>query len=135
MIAKFTEATGIAVEFVRGEQQADARLQAYRNDWAAESDQNDVYQIDVIWPGVAAAHALDLSEALGELAALHFPAIVENNTVDGALVGVPWFTDAGLLYHRTDLLEKYGLNPPTTWAELTSHAQTIQDGERAANPG
>jgi len=131
--AAFTEATGIAVEFVRGENQADARLQSYRQQWAAESGENDVYQVDVIWPGVVAAHAIDLNESLSELAALHFPAIVENNTVNGALTGVPWFTDAGLLYYRTDLLDKYGLTPPTTWDELTTSAQTIQDGERATN--
>lgn len=132
-IAIFTETTGITVEFVRGETQADARLQSYRQQWAAESDENDVYMVDVIWPGVVAAHAIDLNESLSDLAALHFPAIVENNTVDGVLVGVPWFTDAGLLYFRTDLLEKYSLTPPATWAELTTSAQTIQDGERATN--
>ncbi|MDQ3467560.1 MAG: ABC transporter substrate-binding protein, partial [Chloroflexota bacterium] len=63
-----------------------------------------------------------------------FEAIVENNTVDDKLVGMPWYTDAGLLYHRTDLLEKYAVEVPTTWAELQTAAQTIQDGERAANP-
>ena len=62
----------------------------------------------------------------------HFPAIVENNTVDGALVAMPWFTDAGMLYYRTDLLEKYGKQPPATWQELTEIAKEIQDGERAA---
>jgi trehalose/maltose transport system substrate-binding protein len=65
----------------------------------------------------------------------HFPAIVENNTVDGKLIAIPWFTDAGLLYYRTDLLEKYGFDgPPTTWSELTEMATTIQEGERASNP-
>jgi trehalose/maltose transport system substrate-binding protein len=38
------------------------------------------------------------------------------------------------LYYRTDLLEKYDLEVPTTWDELTEAAQTIQDGEQAENP-
>jgi trehalose/maltose transport system substrate-binding protein len=131
---RFSEVTGAEANLIRGERQADARLQAYRQQWAAQAPDNDVYQIDVIWPGVVAEHAVDLSESLSDLAALHFPAIVENNTIDDALVGMPWFTDAGLLYYRTDLLEKYQLQPPTTWDELTTSAQTIMDGERAANP-
>ena len=133
-IAKFTEATGIAVEFQRGERTADARLQAYRQQFAGQSADIDVYQIDVIWPGVVAEHAVNLAEPLADLAAQHFEAIVQNNTVEDVLVGIPWFTDAGLLYFRTDLLEKHGVTAPTTWDELTTSAQAIQDAERADNP-
>jgi trehalose/maltose transport system substrate-binding protein len=133
-IDKFTEATGIAVNFVRGETQADQRLQAYRQQFAGQSGDFDVFQIDVIWPGIVAEHAVDLTESLGEITGQFFQPIVENNTVDGKLVGIPWFTDAGLFYYRTDLLEKYQLQPPTTWDELQTAAQTIQDGERADNP-
>ena len=133
-IAKFGEATGITVNFVRGETSATNRLQAYRQQWAAQSADYDVYMIDVIWPGVAAEHALDLNPALSELASQHFEAIVANNTVNDQLIGMPWFTDAGLFYYRTDLLEKYSLQPPTTWDELQTAAQTIQDGERATTP-
>src|SRR5690606_37868009 len=65
----------------------------------------------------------------------YFPRIVENNTVGDKLVGIPWFTDAGLMYYRTDLLEKYGYEgPPTTWSEFEEMANTIQEGERAENP-
>ncbi len=64
-LAKFTEVTGITAEFIQGEQTADARLQAYRQQWAAQSNDTDVYQIDVIWPGVVAAHAFDLSRVTG----------------------------------------------------------------------
>jgi trehalose/maltose transport system substrate-binding protein len=132
--AKFTEATGIEVEIIPGEQSATDRLAIYNQQLGAQSDSIDVMQIDVIWPGILAAHAVDLNASLSDLAAQHFPAIVENNTVGGALIGMPWFTDAGLLYYRQDLLDKYGLTAPTTWAELETSAQTIQDGERATNP-
>jgi trehalose/maltose transport system substrate-binding protein len=76
---------------------------------------------------------VDLNEyGAAEVASTHFPSIIENNTVDGKLVGIPWFTDAGLLYYRTDLLEKYGYSaPPANWEELQEMATTIQEGERA----
>lgn len=78
-----------------------------------------------------ANHLVDLYEhGAREVIGEHFPAIVKNNTVDGRLVAMPWFTDAGLLFYRTDLLEKYGYDgPPETWDELEEMAKTIQDGE------
>ena len=113
---------------------ADSRLGVYLQLFEAQSSDVDVFQIDVIWPGDLAEHFVDLYEyGARDVVDEHFPAIIANNTVDGKLIGIPWFTDAGLLYYRTDLLEKYGFSgPPATWAELTSMAQTIQDGERAA---
>lgn len=30
----------------------------------------------------------------------HFPAVVENNTVNDRLVAMPWFIDAPMLYYR-----------------------------------
>jgi len=60
----------------------------------------------------------------------HFPAIIQANTVDGRLVGLPAFTDAGILYYRKDLLQKYGQKVPTTWQELGQAAKVVQDGER-----
>jgi trehalose/maltose transport system substrate-binding protein len=132
---KFAEVTGATAEFVPGETQATDRLAIYNQQLGAQSPDIDVYQIDVIWPGIVAQHAVDLLPTLADLAALHFPAIVENNTVNGALVGMPWYTDAGLLYYRSDLLEEYGFEaPPETWSELEEMAQAIQDGESGDNP-
>lgn len=110
------------------------RLGLYLQFFQAQSSEVDVYQIDVIWPGDLAEHLVDLYQYDGykEAVADHFPAIVENNTVDGKLMGLPWFTDAGLLYYRTDLLEKYGYSDaPATWDELEEMAAKIQEGERA----
>jgi trehalose/maltose transport system substrate-binding protein len=98
----------------------------------AQSSEIDVFQFDVIWPAILAPHLIDLRPYISdERLAEYFPKIVENNTVDGALVGIPYFNDAPMLYYRTDLLEKYGVEVPTTWEELTEAAQIIQDGERA----
>ncbi|HEX7001479.1 MAG TPA: ABC transporter substrate-binding protein [Trueperaceae bacterium] len=123
----------VTVEVLETPDLADSRLGVYLQIFEAQSPDVDVFQIDVIWPGDLAEHLIDLNEyGAAEVADQHFPAIIENNTVDGRLVGIPWFTDAGLLYYRTDLLEKYGFDgPPETWDELTQMAQTIQDGERA----
>jgi len=130
--AFMAENPGITVEVVSTPDFVEDRLGVYLQLFEAQSSEGDVFQIDVIWPGDLAEHFVDLNEYGGaEQVANHFPAIVENNTVDGKLVAIPWFTDAGLLYYRTDLLEKYNVEPPETWAELEAAAQTIQDGERA----
>src|SRR4051812_24998045 len=130
---KFSDATGIQVQVIRGQQSATDRLATYRQQLSAGSGDIDVYQIDVIWPGIMAEFAADLTAAFPNAKADFFPAIVENNTVEGKLVGIPWYTDAGLLYFRKDLLQKYGYsNPPATWKELEDMAKKIQDGERAA---
>ncbi len=125
---------GVTVNVLDTPDLADDRLGLYLQFFEAESSEIDVYQIDVIWPGDLAVHFVDLYDyGAGEVVDQHFDAIVENNTVDGRLIAIPWFTDAGLLYYRTDLLEQYGFaGPPETWTELTEMAQTIQDGERAA---
>jgi len=132
MCDKFAEATGATVNFIKGATSATERLTFLQQTMAAQSADIDVAQIDVIWPGIFAAHAVDLSDQVGDVE--FFSRIQENNTVDGKLVGLPWYTDAGLLYYRTDLLEKYGFEgPPVTWQELTDMATTIQEGEVAAN--
>jgi ABC-type glycerol-3-phosphate transport system substrate-binding protein len=88
--------------------------------------------IDVTWLGIAAPHSTDLKEYFREdEISEHFPRIIQNNTVNGRLVGMPFFADAGLLHYRTDLLEKYNFKePPKTWRELAQMAKKIQDGQR-----
>ena len=123
----------IQIKLIEGPQSATDRYGQLLQTFQAQSADLDVMMIDVIWPGDLAEHLVDLNQYGGaEVAAAQFPAIVTNNTVDGALVGLPWYTDGGLLYYRTDLLEKYGYaGPPATWAELEEMSTTIQEGERA----
>ncbi|MEZ4863227.1 MAG: ABC transporter substrate-binding protein [Caldilineaceae bacterium] len=128
------EQTGLDVEVVNGPESATDRIAQYLQFFSAQSSDVDVLMIDVIWPGILAEHLIDLSPYV-ENPDAYFQRIMQNNTVDGALVGIPWFTDAGILYYRTDLLEKYGYSaPPATWTELQEMATKIQEGERASNP-
>jgi trehalose/maltose transport system substrate-binding protein len=106
-------------------------LSLLRQMFAAKSSDVDVLSIDIVWPGVIKDHLLDLKKYTKGVESTHFPAIVANNTIDGKLLAMPWFTDAGLLYYRKDLLEKNGLKAPNTWDELAAAAKKIQDAERA----
>ncbi|MCE7983848.1 MAG: ABC transporter substrate-binding protein [Caldilinea sp. CFX5] len=135
-VAYCQEQTGITIDVQNGPESATDRLALYLQFFGAGAGDIDLMQIDVIWPGILAEHLVDLRPYLSdEEYNSYFERIALNNTVDDALVGIPWFTDAGLLYYRTDLLEKYGFaNPPATWAELDEMATAIQEGERAANP-
>ena len=107
-------------------------LALFRQMFAAKSSDLDVINVDVVWPGIIKDHLVDLKQYSKGAEKEHFPAIVANNTLDGKLLAMPWFTDAGLLYYRKDLLDKYGGKAPTTWEELAAGAKKIQDGERAA---
>ena len=91
--------------------------------------------IDVVWPGAFAPFLVDLKPKLGQQAKIHNAGIVQNDTVGGKLVAMPWFGDFGMLYYRTDLLKKYGYKrPPASWTQLFQMAKKIQDGEKATNP-
>jgi trehalose/maltose transport system substrate-binding protein len=92
----------------------------------------DVFNVDVVWPGILGTFFLDLKQYSKGAENEHFPSLVANGTLDGKLVAMPWYVDAGLLYYRKDLLDKYKEQVPTTWAQLTATAKKIQDAERKA---
>ncbi|ACY15648.1 ABC transporter substrate-binding protein [Haliangium ochraceum] len=129
---EWSKKTGNKVNIISTPNGSTDRLALYQQILGAASNDIDVFQIDVVWPGVLASHFLDLKPHLGGAESEFFPALIENNTVGDKLVALPWFTDAGVLYYRKDLLEKYGAEPPTTWAEMAETAKKIQDGEREA---
>jgi len=132
--AKAWEAkTGNTVDIVAPPQSTSDQLALYQQILSAKSGDIDVFQIDVVWPGMLGSHFIDLKQYVDQATIdQHFPGIIKGLTRDGQLMALPWFTDAGLLYYRQDLLDKYQLKVPATWAELTETAKTIQDGERKA---
>jgi len=123
--------SGVQVRIVSTPNSSTERLALYQQILAAHADDIDLFQVDVIWPGILANHFVDLSKHVDGDAG-HFPALIRNNTVDGRLVALPWWTDAGVLYYRTDLLKKHGEAVPATWQALTETARKIVTAERAA---
>ncbi len=127
---------GIKVKILETPDTVQERLGLYLQLLETKNSDVDIYQIDVIWPGDLAEHMVDLYRyGARKVAGQHFAPIILNNTVAGRLVAIPWFTNAGLLFYRSDLLKKYNLKIPKTWDELEKTARKIQAGERAAgNP-
>ena len=132
LVKPWEEATGHKVTLVPMPASTTDQFGQYRLWLAAGATDIDLYQTDVIWAPQLADHFVDLTEAAKDLAPTHFPSIIQSQTVNGKLVALPLFTDAPALYYRKDLLEKYGVAVPKTWAELAAGAKVIQDGERAA---
>ena len=106
----------------------DEQHQFYVINLEGESADFDVLSMDVIWvPEFARAGWLkDLSHFLSEDDKRDFfPGPMQAVTYESKTYAVPWYIDAGLLYYRKDLLEKYGFSPPKTWQELIETAKYI----------
>jgi trehalose/maltose transport system substrate-binding protein len=127
--------TGNTVKIVSTPNSATERLALYQQLLAANAPDIDVFQIDVVWSGILAPHFQDLTAKAAGVIDKNFPSMIETSKVQGKLVAMPWFADAGLLYYRKDLLEKHGKPVPRTWAELTETAKAVQDAERKAGRG
>ncbi len=110
------------------------QLALYQQALNAHSPDVDLYDIEITWPSLLARHLADLRPFLDDGAVdRYFPALIGESTIEGRLVALPYIVDAGVLYSRADLLEKYGYAaPPATWDALEAMAQAIQQGEREA---
>lgn len=119
-LARFMrENPGIRVVQRRTPDAADQRHQLYVQWLNAGAADPDILQLDVIWtPEFAAAGwILPLDRFEPEQGAF-FPSTLEANRWNGRLFALPWFVDMGMLYWRTDLLER----PPATFDDLARQA-------------
>lgn len=132
LMQEWTARTGHKVRIFVTPSSSTDQLALYRQQFGARSGEVDVLMVDVVWPGIVKEHLLDLTPYAKGVQKEHFAAIVNNNTVRGKLLAMPWFTDAGLLFYRKDLLAKYKEPVPTTWEGMSATARRIQDAERKA---
>ncbi len=93
----------------------------------------DLLAIDTVWVQEFAKAGwvgrLDDIVPMGEQGAF-FPSAIEAATFEGRLYAVPWYIDAGMLYYRQDLLDRYGLTAPSTWDDLVHAATLIVNAEQ-----
>jgi trehalose/maltose transport system substrate-binding protein len=131
LMRKFRELTGIEVQTIRPGNDTSAVLSSYLHEFETGSPRADVYAIDIVWPGILSAYAEDLRPAFSDMSDM-VRGLVENDTVHGKLIAVPYFVEISLFYYRRDLLETYHFQePPRTWNELEYQAKVIAKGERA----
>jgi trehalose/maltose transport system substrate-binding protein len=131
-VEAWSKKSGNTVKIVSTPNSATERLALYQQLLAAGAPDIDVFQIDVVWSGLLSQHFQDLSAKAQGVIDQHFPSMIQTSKVQGKLVAMPWFADAGLLYYRKDLLQQHNRQVPQTWVELTETARIVQDAERQA---
>jgi multiple sugar transport system substrate-binding protein len=119
-LARFSAARGIPVELRPTPDAADQRHQLYVQWLNGHARDPDVLQLDVVWtPEFAAAGWLLPLDRFTPSTGAFFPATIAANKWNGVLFGLPWFVDVGMLYWRTDLIDR----APSTFDDLTAAAQ------------
>jgi len=90
------------------------------------SSRYDVMSLDVIWTAEFATNGwiVPLSPRLFPLRDFLLPAVATARYA-GKLFAVPFVSNAGLLYYRTDILNAAHVGPPRTWDQLARLASTL----------
>lgn len=100
--------------------------------FAAKDPTVDVIGTDVIWPAsFARAGWIEPLDPYftPEARRAYTPGAIQAATIDGKIYAVPLYYDAGLLYYRRDLLQKYGAGVPETWDDLIQQSKRIMGAE------
>lgn len=95
--------------------------------FSSQSSEIDVFDADVIWPAefAQANYVLELDRFIerdGIDMDAYFPGTVAAGNYNGKQWAMPKFTDAGVFYYRTDIVD----DPPETWDKLIEMASELQ---------
>ncbi|WP_404454720.1 ABC transporter substrate-binding protein [Virgibacillus necropolis] len=128
LVAAFEEShPNINVEFREMPADTGQQHDQYVTAFSAQSAEIDVFDADVIWPAefAQADYALELDRFIEkdniDMSA-YFEGAVASGKFNGKQWAMPKFTDAGMLYYRSDIVEE----PPETWDELIEQASKLQ---------
>ena len=136
-INKFNQlnAGKIKVEYVPLPPVATDQYSKFVTAFRSQSATPDVVHIDVTWPAQFATPGwlapIDQYVSSSYLSQF-WPSAANIGKVNGKLYGIQRYMDIGMLYYRTDLVQKYGGGTvPQTRDDLQSLAQKIVAGEAA----
>jgi len=133
-VNRWERMTGHTVRIIPTPKTTDDQLDFFREN-LARSDAEvvlDVVKMDSIWINFVEQYLIDLRPYSEGEENTHFARLIENATYSGGLKAMPLWSGVGLLYYRSDLLEKYDAPVPRTWDELEATAARIQAAERRA---
>ncbi len=128
--AKFEEKNpDIDLEIIKAPNTTNLIEDLYTSSFILGDSPYDLVYLDIIWvPKFAAAGWLrDLNEftspeQLGDFLA----GDLDGGKYQGGLYRMPFRSDGGMLYYRTDLLAENGYEPPNTFEELITISQDLQ---------
>jgi trehalose/maltose transport system substrate-binding protein len=91
-----------------------------------KSGEFSVLNLDLVWTAEFAANRwiAELPKSKLNTAAYLKPTL-EGASYRGRLYAAPWTSDGGMLYYRSDLLEKVGAKPPRTWREMEQACKKV----------
>jgi ABC-type glycerol-3-phosphate transport system substrate-binding protein len=131
---KFQQQTGTKVTFV--ELPYDGLYDRLNSELSSGNVTFDVAALDAIWLPAFAPRLQPIDDLMTkDVQANLFPSLLKESTVNGHFVGLPAWTNAELLFYRTDLFSdaknkaafkaKYGydLAAPTTWQQYNDVAE------------
>lgn len=125
----------ININYVELPDSSNDRLKTINTVLQAGDASIDVFAGDVVWPVIfaSAGWVIPLDDYLedGETDT-YLPGPLSAFQIQGKTYGLPFMADAGALYYRKDLLDKYGKEVPKTWEELVVTSKEIV--EKEGNP-
>ena len=134
VVRDFVTRTGARVELLRRPADTEQQRQGLIIALKAGMSNPDVFLMDVAWLGLFAASNWLTPLKQADRSAFFSQILNLVDIHDGRLLALPVYLDAGLLYYRKDLLERFAIaQPPETWQELVEQATRVQEEMRKSD--
>nr|WP_250889282.1 ABC transporter substrate-binding protein [Planktothrix agardhii] len=120
----------IRLEVVKAPNNSNLVEDLYTSAYLLGDSPYDLVYMDVVWVQkfAAAGWLEDLTKKVDpQKLTDYIQGDVQGGKYQNKLYRMPFRTDVGMLYYRTDLLEKAGLKPPKTFQDLLTTSQTLQN--------